>query len=59
MGYIASKVTREFMRANFPAYDMSDMAAVILLSVLQIHGVRSMIEGLVVPRGRPSYVNGS
>ena len=59
MGYIASEVTREFMRANLPAYYISDITAVILLSALQIQGVKSRTVGLDVPRGRPRYVNGS
>ena len=51
-------MTREFIRANLPVYDINDMTAVILPSALQIHGVRSATVGLVVPSGSPRYVKG-
>ena len=37
---------------------MRDMDVVILLSALHTKGVMSRTEGLVVPRGKPRYVNG-
>lgn len=54
---IASEVTIELINAIFPAYDTSSIVAVILRSALHTRGVRSCIDGLVVPRGNPRYVN--
>ena len=58
IGYIASDVMIELIKANLPPCDMRVMAAVILLSALHTKGVMSRTEGRVVPRGNPRYVNG-
>ena len=59
IGYMASAVMIEFINANLLACDMRVMAAVILLSTLHTKGVMSRMEGQVVPRGSPRYVNGT
>ena len=58
IGYIASDVMIELIKANLPACDMRVMAAVILLSALHTKGVMSRTQGRVGPRGSPRYVNG-
>ena len=46
---IAKDVTIELINASFPAYDISNMVAVIFHSALHTRGARSCMDGLVVP----------
>jgi hypothetical protein len=53
MAYIGSELMTEFSRVNLPVYDMRDEMPDNFLSSLETIGIRSVTDGLVVPRGRP------
>ena len=47
-----------FNKESLAPYDIMDRVEVNLCSTEQTNDIRSSIEGLLVPRGRPRYVNG-
>jgi hypothetical protein len=58
MANIGSEFITEFSKVSRLVYDMSDEMPDSFLSSLDTRGIKSTTEGLVVPNGRPRYVNG-
>jgi hypothetical protein len=56
--YMGKELITEFSRVSLPVYVIRDHIPDNLLSSLDTRGMRSDTNGLVVPRGRPRYVNG-
>jgi hypothetical protein len=56
--YVVMGVMAEFSISSWPEYDNQVEQDDRRLSILSIIGVRFSILGLVVPIGRPRYVNG-
>jgi hypothetical protein len=58
MANIGRELITEFNRVSLPVYVIRDEMPDSLLSNLETNGIRSLTDGLVVPRGRPKYVKG-
>jgi hypothetical protein len=58
MANIGSEFITELSKVSRPVYDMSDEIPDGFLSSLDTRAIKSATEGLVVPNGRPRYVNG-
>jgi hypothetical protein len=53
MAYMGNELMTEFSSVNLPVYDIREDMPDNPLSSLETIGIKSAIDGLVVPRGRP------
>jgi hypothetical protein len=53
MANMGSELITELSKVSLPVYDMIDEMPDSFLSSLETNGIKSAIEGLVVPRGNP------
>jgi hypothetical protein len=58
MANIGRELITEFNRVSLPVYVIREEMPDSLLSNLETNGIRSLTDGLVVPRGSPKYVKG-
>jgi hypothetical protein len=58
MANIGSELITELSKVSLLVYDMRDEMPDSFLSSLDTSGIKSATEGLVVPKGKPRYVNG-